>query len=426
MTSERSAWMGSLRDFPKHLSVASVSNGIIAWLFGVTGPLLIVLQSAAKGNVTMDVTISWIFSIYVVGGVLTLGMSLYYRQPIPVAFSIPGAVLVGSSLMQHTFAEVVGAYFITGLLVVVLGVTGIVKRIMKILPMPIMMGMVSGVLLPFGIDIITSTVEAPLPNGAILAVYLLFSAFPLLAKRFPPLLAALLAAFLLLYLSGMLQANGAAFTLAKPQVFLPSFDPGAIGELVIPLTLTVIAIQNAQGIGLLGTSGYQPPVNAMTNWSGIGSLINSFFGAHSACIAGPMTAIISGSDTGPREGRYVAAVIVGILWILFGVFAPIAAMMTQIVPAHLIKLLGGLAMVGVLAGSLASSFSSRFKLGALFSFIITVSGVSLFHIGAPFWGLAGGTLASLVLERADFSPSAGNQQAKGVKKGGNERESDSA
>ncbi|WP_019121867.1 benzoate/H(+) symporter BenE family transporter [Brevibacillus massiliensis] len=418
--------MGSLRDFPKYLSVASISNGIIAWLFGVTGPLLIVLQSAAKGNVTLDVTISWIFSIYVVGGILTLGMSLYYRQPIPVAFSIPGAVLVGSSLMQHTFAEVVGAYFITGVLVVILGVTGIVKRIMKILPMPIMMGMVSGVLLPFGIDIITSTVEAPLLNGAVLAVYFLLAGFPLLAKRFPPLLAALLAAFLLLYLSGMLQANGAAFALARPQVFLPSFDLGAIGELVIPLTLTVIAIQNAQGIGLLGTSGYLPPVNAMTNWSGIGSLINSFFGAHSACIAGPMTAIISGSDTGPREGRYVAAVIVGILWILFGVFAPIAAMMTQIVPAHLIKLLGGLAMVGVLAGSLQSSFSSRFKLGALFSFIITVSGVSLFHIGAPFWGLVGGTLASLVLERADFSPSAGNLQAKGVTKGGNERESDSA
>lgn len=41
-------------------------------------------------------------------------------------------------------------------------------------------------------------------------------------------------------------------------------------------------------------------------------------------------------------------------------------------------------------------------MGALFSFLITVSGFSLFNVGAPFWGLVGGTLISLLLERSDF------------------------
>jgi benzoate membrane transport protein len=57
------------------------------------------------------------------------------------------------------------------------------------------------------------------------------------------------------------------------------------------------------------------------------------------------------------------------------------------------------------------SFSAGFKTGALFSFLITISGISIFHIGAPFWGLVGGTLASFFLDRTDLKPSASPDQA---------------
>ncbi|MEY2195052.1 benzoate/H(+) symporter BenE family transporter [Neobacillus sp. BF23-41] len=59
----------------------------------------------------------------------------------------------------------------------------------------------------------------------------------------------------------------------------------------------------------------------------------------------------------------------------------------------MIKMLGGLAMINVLTDSLKICYSARFKTGAVFSFLITISGILLFHIGAPFWGLVGGTLA---------------------------------
>ncbi|WP_157049923.1 benzoate/H(+) symporter BenE family transporter [Thalassobacillus sp. C254] len=41
-------------------------------------------------------------------------------------------------------------------------------------------------------------------------------------------------------------------------------------------------------------------------------------------------------------------------------------------------------------------------MGALFSFIITLSGFSLLNIGAPFWGLVFGTLISYIFESKDF------------------------
>jgi benzoate membrane transport protein len=88
---------------------------------------------------------------------------------------------------------------------------------------------------------------------------------------------------------------------------------------------------------------------------------------------------------------------------LFGLFAPVATAITQILPAALIKLLAGLALLEVLTRCFSAAFNDKFRLGALFTFIITLSGIELFKIGAPFWGLIGGASISLLLEREDFS-----------------------
>jgi benzoate membrane transport protein len=39
-------------------------------------------------------------------------------------------------------------------------------------------------------------------------------------------------------------------------------------------------------------------------------------------------------------------------------------------------------------------------LGALTAFLVTLSGISILHIGAPFWGLVFGVATSWLLERA--------------------------
>ena len=47
--------------------------------------------------------------------------------------------------------------------------------------------------------------------------------------------------------------------------------------------------------------------------------------------------------------------------------------------------------------------SSRFTLGALVTFIVTVSDITVLNIGAAFWGLIAGILVSMLLEREDFA-----------------------
>ena len=59
-------------------------------------------------------------------------------------------MLVGPALDHLTFAEVIGAFLATGLLMMALGATGWVRRAMQAIPMPIVMGMVAGVFLHSG------------------------------------------------------------------------------------------------------------------------------------------------------------------------------------------------------------------------------------------------------------------------------------
>jgi benzoate membrane transport protein len=66
-------------------------------------------------------------------------------------------------------------------------------------------------------------------------------------------------------------------------------------------------------------------------------------------------------------------------------------------------LLAGLALLQVLGSCFAAAFGANFRMGALITFLITISGAQLFNIGAPFWGLVGGTLISLLLERREFT-----------------------
>ena len=61
------------------------------------------------------------------------------------------------------------------------------------------------------------------------------------------------------------------------------------------------------------------------------------------------------------------------------------------------------AMLRVLQTAFVIAFQGRFTLGALVTFLVTVAGIPVLNIGAPFWALIGGALVSLLLERDDWA-----------------------
>ena len=140
-------------------------------------------------------------------------MSLVYRQPLGFAWSIPGTVLLGPSLQHLSFAEVVGAFFVCGVLVLALGMSGLVRRVMAAIPMPIVMAMVAAVFLRFGTDIVASTQDNPVVAAPMVLAFILLTAVPALGRYLPPVLGTLVVGIVAVALSGQfaLEDGGGPF-----------------------------------------------------------------------------------------------------------------------------------------------------------------------------------------------------------------------
>lgn len=395
---------GSLRDFWRELTLTRLSLGFTAFLFAATGPLVILLSSANKAKLPFETTVSWIFIVYLGAGVGMILMSLYYRQPIVVAWSIPGAALVGDGLLHNSFSDVLGAYLVVALALIMLGLTGAVRWVMSWMPVPVLMGMVAAVLLPYALAVFTALTDIPFIAVPALGIYLFLTAFPHLGRRFPAVLCAIILALIIASFTEATNWSALEARPATPVFFVPTFNLATIIELAPPLLVAVIAIQNGQGIAILLSQGFEPPINAMTSICGFGSLVNLFLGGHSACIAGPSVAIVASPEAGERKGRYAGVTSQGFFWIAFGLFAPVAASIERVVlKKTLIPMLGGLAMLSVLTGSFQSAFGGKFKTGALFAFLITYSNLKILEIGSAFWGLVGGVAVAYLLDRNDFN-----------------------
>jgi benzoate membrane transport protein len=378
------------------------ANALIGFIFAATGPVAVILAVGTRGGLSPQELASWVFGVFFVNGLVSLFMSWRYTTPLAFGWTIPGTVLVGPALQHLTFPEVIGAFYVTSALVLVLGLSGWVKRLMAALPMPIVMGMVAGVFLRFGLDIVRALQSDVAIAAPMVAVFLLLSARADWGKRLPPVIGALLVGALAVSVSGRLDASAVGqLSLAQPVIQAPVWSWAAMLELVVPLAITVLVVQNGQGVAVLKNAGHEPPVNAIAVACGVGAAVSAVFGAVSTCLTGPTNGLLTSS--GDKHRHYIGALLFGVLALLFGLMAPTFTGLMLAAPKEFIMVLGGLAMLRVLQGAFVASFGAgKFSLGALVSLLVTVADIGLFNIGAAFWGLVVGFAVSWWMERGDF------------------------
>ena len=391
-------WQQVLSDFgPRY-----AANGFIGWVFSATAPVAIILSVGTRGGLSEAELASWIFGVFFVNGLISILFCWLYRQPLAFFWTIPGTVLVGPALSHLSFPEVIGAFYATGALMLLLGATGWVKRAMQAVPMPIVMGMVAGVFLRFGLDLVRALHQDFGIAGPMVLAWLLLSVVPALGRRMPPLIGALLVGALATALLGRFDTSTlGAIELVRPVVQAPAWSWAAMIELVVPLAITVLVVQNGQGIAVLKAAGHDPPVDAITVACGVGAIVSATVGSVSTCLTGPTNAIITSSGERPRH--YTAGIFTGVLAVVFGLMAPAFTRLMLNAPPAYIMTLAGLAMLRVLQAAFVTSFKDRFTLGALVAMLVTVADLGLLNIGAAFWGLLAGFAISWLLERRDFA-----------------------
>ncbi|MFD2233817.1 benzoate/H(+) symporter BenE family transporter [Phaeospirillum tilakii] len=383
--------MSLVRSLTRDLSLSALAAGAIAVAVSYAGPAAIIFEAAKSGGLSPSQVSSWIWAVSVGSGITGIYLSLRFKAPVITAWSTPGAALLVSSLGQYGYAEALGAYIVSALLIAGLGVTNLFSRVMAWLPKSLVAAMLAGVLFRFGIGLFLSLEQA---SGLVLPIV----AGYLVGRRLLPRYAVVLALATGLCVAaslGLLDGASLSLSLAEPQWTSPSFTLSAVVGLGLPLCFVTMASQNAPGVGVLQSAGYSVPVSPLVTTTGLWSLLLAPFGAHGINLAAITAAICTGPECHPeRERRYVAGVACGSLYLLVGAFGTTVVSLFILLPVPLVTAVAGLALLGALAGGLAGAMhdESRREAG-LVAFLITASGVSFFGVGSAFWGMCGGLVA---------------------------------
>ncbi|WP_405012360.1 benzoate/H(+) symporter BenE family transporter [Kitasatospora sp. NBC_01539] len=387
-----SAYSPSLR---RDASLPALLAGLVCIAVSFSGPLVVVLAAAAAGRLDQAHTASWIWAVSIGSGLTCLLLSWWTRTPVITAWSTPGAALLVGSLGAYPYREAVGAFLLSSAAVAVFGATGLFGRLVRAVPVGIVNAMLAGILFTFGAGIFTELRGAPvLVLGA-------FAAF-LCAKRFVPRYAvplALVAGAVLAAATVGLPLHVGSGGPTRPVLTVPAFSWAATVGLALPLTIVALASQNAPGLGIMRASGYRPDDRLLVGATGGLSVLLAPFGSPGVNLAAITAAICTSEESHPDpRRRYVAGMSAGVLYLVVGSFGGVLVSLFTGLPHVLIAVIAGVALLASFQGSLAAAVADeRGRDGAVVTFLATASGMTLFGIGAPFWGLLLGVATHAVL-----------------------------
>jgi benzoate membrane transport protein len=379
-----------MRDFP----FGAVVAGFVAVLVGYTSTAVIVFEAARAAGATPAQTASWMWALGIGMGLTTIILSLRYRMPVLTAWSTPGAALLITGVGGLPMAEIIGAFVLTGLAIVVIGLSGAFDRLMKRLPAALAAAMLAGVLLRFGLDAFGAM------KSQFALVFAMFASY-LVGRRVWPRFAVPVALAVGASIAGALGLFGALSWptgLTRPEFVAPELSWAAAIGVALPLLVVTMASQNVPGVATLHAHGYMPPVSPIITTTGVATTLLAPFGGYAFNLAAITAAICMGQDAHPDPARrYTAAVSAGVLYVLIGLFGGAVAGLFAAFPRELVLAIAGLALLGTIGNGLATALKEEAtRDAAVITFVATASGVTLFSIGSAFWGLVAGLLALAV------------------------------
>jgi benzoate membrane transport protein len=372
--------------------------GVLAAFVGFASSFAVILRGLTAVGASPAQAASGLMALSIGMGTCGVLLSLWYREPISIAWSTPGGALLASSAMPDGgFQAAVGAFLVSGALIVIAGLWRPLGRAVRAIPSALANAMLAGVLLnlclaPMHAVVITPTLALP-----IIFIWAVVWRF----WRLYAVPAAVVVMVVLLASHGI--DSQAVEWLAKPVAVTPVWSTSAMLGLAVPLFLVTMASQNIPGIAVLAVNGYTPPAGRLFQVTGLFTLLAAPFGGHAINLAAITAALCAGPEAHPDPTRrYWAAVIAGATYVVFGLLAGAATSLIAVSPPILIEAIAGLALLGALGGALMGAVNQPDgREAALITFLVTASGLSFFGISGAFWGLlAGGAMRTLMRWRS--------------------------
>ena len=378
----------------KHLSFSALVAGFVAVLVGFTSSVVIVFQAAAAFGATPAQTASWIWALGLGMGLTSLGLSVWYRQPVLTAWSTPGAALLVTAGVGVPMDQAVGAFMVCALLITLAGATGWFARVMDRIPVSLASALLAGVLARFAFDAFASAQRELVLVLTMFAVYLL-------GRRWWPRYAVpgvLIAGIAVAAVKGQLHFGAVQWQLATPVFTMPAFSLAATIGIALPLFVVTMASQNLPGVAAQRAAGYDTPVSPVITTTGVASLLLAPFGGYALNLAAITAAICMGREAheDPKQ-RWLASAAAGVFYIVVGLLGGAVVGLIAAFPKELVLAVAGLALLGTIGNGLAAAMKDEGQReAALITFVVTASGLTLWGVGAAFWGVVAGVLALAV------------------------------
>jgi benzoate membrane transport protein len=380
--------MSKIGSFADHR--APLLAGTVASITGTAASAGLVLAALTSLGATKSQTTSAIVVLLTFYGLLSILLSMRFKMPISIVWSTPGAaLLISSGTLGVPFSSAVGAFIVTGILLLLTGLWPALGRLVSSIPKPIASAMLAGVIFNFCISPFKSASEFPWLVLPALVIWLVLYKYATIW--------ATPAAMVIIFASTAV-AQGItvdpASILPTIEFVAPSFDVSSIIGISVPLYLVTMASQNIPGIAIMKSFGYEVPFKPVMASTGIAAIVAAFFGGFSMNLAA-ITAALNANDHAHKDPkrRWLASVYGGYVYLLIALLAGVTVAFVLQAPRELVLAAAGIALLGTIVSALSSAVEVvELRLPAMVTFLVTASGMSAFSIGSAFWALIAGLI----------------------------------
>lgn len=384
----------------RDLTPQSIFMGVLAAFVGFASSFAVVLQGLRGVGASEAEAASGLMAAAIAMGLCGIVLSVRTKMPVSVAWSTPGAALLAISGANYGgFSAAVGAFLVCAVLIVLSGLWRPFGKAVEAIPDSLANAMLAGILMSLCLAPFKAIAFDPILGLSILLAWVIGNRI----NRFLGIPAALLA-FVMVMIFGVDLPDGwqdkltsAAFP--APVFVMPTFNVESILGIALPLFVVTMASQNIPGLAVLRANNYETRSGPLLWVTGLFSGLFAVAGSHAVNLAAITAAMLAGEDAGPDpKKRYTSAIVCGIAYIIFGLFAGIVTAFVSLAPSILIEAVAGLALIGAFSVSVLGAFKNEaHRPAAAMTFMASASGITLFGISGAFWGLlAGGFMLALM------------------------------